>query len=219
MRPPRIQPDAGPFVVALGGTLRANSNTERALKIALMGAADAGARTLLIGGPELELPMYGADRGERAEAVKHLVESLRAADGVIIGSPGYHGGVSGLVKNALDYIEDLREDKNPYLHARPVGSVTTGAGWQGAVATLASLRTIVHALRGWNTPLGVAVNTMEVAFSEEGECANARVNEMLLALGREVAEVARARANYTPDASGVMITPWGISGHAPDDWF
>jgi FMN reductase len=124
-----------------------------------------------------------------------------------------------LVKNALDYIEELREDENPYLHARPVGSVATGAGWQGAVTTLASLRTIVHALRGWNTPLGVAVNTMEVTFSEQGECANVRTSDMLLALGREVAEVARARAKFLPGEGGAIVTPWGIAGHAPDDWF
>src|SRR5204863_6434613 len=35
-------------------------------------------------------------------------------------------------------------------HGRPVGSVATGAGWQGAVNTLTALRNIVHALRGWN---------------------------------------------------------------------
>ena len=34
----------------------------------------------------------------------------RGAHALIIGSPGYHGGISGLVKNALDYLEELRED-------------------------------------------------------------------------------------------------------------
>ena len=35
------------------------------------------------------------------------------------------------------------------------------AGWQAAVATLGTLRTVAHALRGWPTPIGVAINTVE----------------------------------------------------------
>ena len=62
------------------------------------------------------------------------------ADGILLGSPGYHGGVSGLVKNALDYTEDMRGDERPYFDGRPVGAVATGAGWQGAVTTLTAMR-------------------------------------------------------------------------------
>lgn len=38
--------------------------------------------------------------------------------------------------------------------------MVTAAGWQGAVSTLTALRSIVHALRGWPTPLGIALNTV-----------------------------------------------------------
>ena len=36
----------------------------------------------------------------------------------------------------------------------PVGSIACGAGWQAAGQTLSALRAIVHALRGWPTPIG-----------------------------------------------------------------
>ena len=45
-----------PFIVGLGGTVRANSSTERALRIALEAAEEAGARTLLFSGAEIDLP-------------------------------------------------------------------------------------------------------------------------------------------------------------------
>ena len=48
------------------------------------------------------------------------MRAVSAADGLIIASPGYHGGISGLVKNALDYVEDLRGDARPYLDGRAV---------------------------------------------------------------------------------------------------
>ena len=183
-----------PLVVALGGTTNPNSSTEKALRVALEGAEAGGAETLLIAGPELELPIYAWERKERGEAARHLIASLRRADGIVIGSPGYHGSISGLIKNALDYVEDMAGDEWPYFHGRPVGAVATGAGWQGAVMTLTALRSIVHALRGWNTPLGVAISTAQPVFDETGACLDERIDGMLRAMGQEVAEAAQMRA-------------------------
>jgi len=100
--------------------------------------------------------------------------------------------VSGLVKNALDYIEDLRDDSRPYLDGRAVGCVATASGWQSAVTTLTALRSIVHALRGWPTPLGVAVNSADVSFGDAG-CSSEQVALNLRTVGRQVAEFALAR--------------------------
>jgi FMN reductase len=183
-----------PFVVALGGTTSPNSSTEKALNIALEGAKAGGAEVLLISGPELELPIYAWERKERSDAANHLITSLRRADGIILGSPGYHGSISGLVKNALDYVEDMSKDEWPYFHGRPVGAVATGAGWQGAVMTLTALRSIVHALRGWNTPLGVAISTAQPMFDADGQCLDPKIDGMLRAMGQEVAEAAATRA-------------------------
>jgi len=183
-----------PLIVAIGGTLTPNSSTEKALRLALAGAAAAGADTRIVAGPELEMPLYAFERKERCDASRNLVETLRLADGIILGSPGYHGSISGLVKNALDYTEDMARDEWPYFHGRPVGAVATGAGWQGAVATLTALRGIVHALRGWNTPLGVAINTAQPVFDAAGACLDPKIDGMLRDMGREVAQAARVRA-------------------------
>ncbi|MFE9328458.1 NADPH-dependent FMN reductase [Nocardia sp. NPDC052278] len=186
-----------PFIVGLGGTLRAESSTESALRIALDAAEANGARTQLFDGRMLAgLPMYDPDSPKVAEA-QRLIEALRVADGVIIASPGYHGSVSGLVKNALDYVEDLREDGNPYLSGRAVGCVTTAYGWQAAVTTLQTLRSIVHALRGWPTPLGAAINsaTTRIAYGQQPD---ERVDFQLRTVGREVCAlsgVARTTSN------------------------
>ncbi|MCP2164580.1 NADPH-dependent FMN reductase [Goodfellowiella coeruleoviolacea] len=180
-------------VVGVGGSIRANSQSELALRAALAGAAAAGASTQIISGADLMLPFYDPAVPERPEAARRLVEALRQADGVVLVSPGYHGTVSGLVKNALDYVEDLRDESRPYLDGRAVGCVATAQGWQASVTTLTALRSIVHALRGWPTPLGVSVNSRTVTFDDLGGCSDQRVADQLRLVGQQVVEFASAR--------------------------
>jgi len=175
-----------PYIVAVGGTLRPGSSTEKAMLHVLRAAERAGARTRLISGPALQLPMYQPENAERSEEARDLVAQLALADGIVLGSPGYHGSISGLVKNALDYAEDLRSDARPYLSGRAVGCIATAGGWLGAVNTLGALRDIVHALRGWPTPLGAAINSSERVFGEAGECLVPRVGQMLDLIAGEV---------------------------------
>jgi FMN reductase len=186
--------DKLPFIVAVGGTLRPGSSTEKAMRVVLEAAERAGARTALISGAALELPMYQPENPQRTPAARDLVSQLALADGIIIGSPGYHGSISGLVKNALDYAEDLREDVRPYFSGRPVGCIATGGGWPGAINTLSALRDIAHALRGWPTPLGAAINTSDRVFDEQGVCVVPRVAQMLELIAGEVMNFVRLRA-------------------------
>jgi len=186
------QADAVGFtVVGIGGSTRTGSQSERALQMALAAARAAGAETVAVSGADLVLPFYDPAITERTEAARRLVDAVRHADGVILSSPGYHGTVSGLVKNALDYIEDLRAAERPYLDGRAVGCIATAYGWQASVTTLTALRSIVHALRGWPTPLGVAVNSAVAHFDDSGAVSEETVVTNLNILGRQVVEFAR----------------------------
>ena len=167
-----------PRIVGLGGTTRPGSSTERALRYALRLLEERGARTSLLAGDELALPMYAPHEPARSAQATRLVAELRRADAVLIASPGYHGSMSGLVKNALDYTEDMRGDAQPYLAGRAVGCIVTAAGWQAAVTTLGALRDTIHALRGWPTPFGVCLGG-DPAFDAQGECIDPRVEAQM----------------------------------------
>ena len=172
------------LIVGLGGTTRPGSSSERALAVALDAARELGARTELIGAVDLQLPLYAPEHDERTPAAVRLVDALAAADGVIIASPGYHGGPSGLIKNALDYTEDLRNGTRTYLDGVPVGCIVCAHGWQATATTLLALRSVVHALRGWPTPFGAAINSAAGAVADDDVLAQLRL------VGRQVVEFA-----------------------------
>ena len=180
-------------VVGVGGSVRPDSQSERAMHAVLAGAREAGAKVRAIPAGGLQLPFYDPDAPARGEAAAELVDALREADGVVLASPGYHGTISGLMKNTLDYVEDLREEEPPYLDGRAVGCVGVARGWQATVTTLQALRSVVHALRGWPTPLGGAVNSIETQLGPDGECEDPKVAATLRTIGGQVADFAQRR--------------------------
>jgi len=184
-------PSSSPLVVGIGGTIGSVSSTERALRIAMTAAADEGFRTHVFGGEDLaRLPLYNPRAAERTEAEQVFVETVRQASAIIIASPGYHGSISGLVKNALDLLEETAKDDRPYLADLPVGLIATAYGWQATGSTIAALRSIVHALRGWPTPFAAAVNSQQTRFDEDGRINDASVEGQLRLVGQQVARFA-----------------------------
>lgn len=189
-----------PLIVGIGGTTRAGSTSERVLALALKAAEARGATTELFGGEHLaRMPIFNPQEDAASPERDALVEAVRRADGLIIASPGYHGSVSGLVKNALDSLEALRDDVRPYFDGRAVGVVVTVDGWQAAGATLGAIRAIVHALRGWNTPMGVALNAAAARdtgglFDGQGRLADRRDAWQVQTMAEQVVEFARFRS-------------------------
>ena len=182
-------------IVAIGGSTRPGSSSEMAVRLAGRSAEKAGARVIYITGRDLILPIYDTETTERTDQASTLVEAIRGANGLLVASPGYHGGISGMIKNALDYIEDLREDERPYLHNRAVGCISVAYGWQATVSTLQQIRQVTHALRGWPTPLGAAVNSQTTKFAADGSTEDEAAASQLASIGEQVVEFARMRAS------------------------
>jgi FMN reductase len=158
-----------PLIVGLGGTVRPDSTSETALVRALSAVEALGANTELFGGAFMAgLPIYNPHEPGRHGERDRFLDAVSAADGVIIATPGYHGSISGLVKNALDSLEGLRDASRPYFDGRAVGCIVAATGAQACGSTLAALRSIVHALRGWPTPFGATLNTAPGLFDTDG---------------------------------------------------
>ncbi|WP_210483693.1 NADPH-dependent FMN reductase [Microvirga antarctica] len=175
-----------PMIVGIGGTTKPDSTSEKALRACMAMVAKSGAETRIFGATDLDLPMYRYEAGERSGAVAHLVESLRQCTGVIISAPAYHGSIPGLIKNALDYVEDLSGDARPYLDGRPVACIVSAAGVQAMGTTLVSLRMIIHSLRGWPTPFGAVINAQTAPFDAGGECTDEDVRKQLKIVAKQV---------------------------------
>ena len=184
-----------PRIIGIGGTARPNSTSERAVACALRCAENLGATTCLFDGQFISgLPLYVPDRPTRNADELEFVKSVRECHGIIVGTPGYHGCLSGPIKNALDLLEDTARDHKPYLDGRAFGCVVTAYGWQACGTTLVTLRVVAHALRAWPTPFGAALNSSESLFEPDGGCVDEKTEAQLSCVASQVVEFARFRA-------------------------
>ena len=103
------------------------------------------------------------------------------APGLILGTPEYHGGVSGVLKNALDLM-GFEE-----LEGKMIGLIGVSGGALGAVHALGHLRTVGRALHAWVIPEQVAIAEAWNVFDEKGNLKNSELEKRLLQLGSQVA--------------------------------
>jgi NAD(P)H-dependent FMN reductase len=169
-------------IVGICGSLREGSYTRRALAVALRGAAEAGAETRLIDLREYKLVFCdGGDTHRVPKDVVRLREEVKRAQGVILATPEYHGGYSGVLKNALDL---MGFDE---FEGKMIGLVGVSGGAMGASGALAALRSVGRALHAWVVPEQAAVANVDEVIDEQGNCKDEAIEKRLKAVGRQVA--------------------------------
>jgi FMN reductase len=172
------------------------SRSRTALRLALEGAASAGAETELLDLRELDLPPYNPDHDQPTAAASRLIESCYGADGMLWSSPMYQGTISGTFKNALDWLHLLGTRDPPFLHDTVVGLISVAGGTQGLQA-VNTMEFSTRALRAWAVPYVVPVGPAARVF-DDGRVRDETVAAQLKVLGSEVVRVAQ---RFAVDAS------------------
>lgn len=173
-------------VVGLVGSLRTVSYTRMAVKLALAGAAKLGAETQLIDLRDYDLIFCDGetDDADLPSDVRRLQAEVQAADGIILGTPDYHGSYSGVLKNALDLMGFTE------FGGKVIGLVAVAGGALGGTNALACLRTVCRALHGWVVPEQVAVPQASRQFDAAGNPLDDALARRLEKVGGEVARFA-----------------------------
>ena len=170
-------------VVGINGSLRVKSYTRMALRLGLRGAEIHGAQTHLIDLRDYDLPFCDGDDSHYPPDVFRLRREVGSAHGIILGTPIYHGGYSGVLKNALDL---MGSDE---FRGKVVGVVATAGGGSGDIA-LNGLQTIGRSLHSWVVPNQAVIQKARHLFDDNGTLADRKLEERLLSVGQQVARFA-----------------------------
>lgn len=193
------------LVLGLGGSLRPGSVTSIALRIALAGAEEVGASTELLDLATLSLPMFDGTYSldgyspEGRRAIEILLNATRRAQGLLFASPTYHNTISGSFKNALDFMELLKDEQPPRLERKVVGLLSVQFGVSGTGNhTITTMLLAARAMRAWVAPTMVAVPDSRAMFTEERQAKDPTLIPRLRALGAEVGKASEMFAKCWP---------------------
>ena len=141
------------LIVGISGSNRPGSTTLTLVNEMLKACEKKGAKIELLDISQIKLPMFdnreGWDYGEEHKRIEALLEK---ADGFVIGSPEYHGSMSGALKNLLDLLDYTR-----VVAGKPAAFCAVGGGSK-AKSVLDHFLVVARALQIWAVPRVVGAN-------------------------------------------------------------
>jgi azobenzene reductase len=129
-----------PKIVIVSGSFRRESLTHRILKFVEALAKKRGLETEFICARELALPLYDPPAVDDLPSARRWRVVVTTCDGLIVGSPEYHGTMSGVLKNMIDYLDFS------HIEGKPIGLVTAAGGAKSGISALNALRLMFRAL-------------------------------------------------------------------------
>ena len=168
-------------VMGICGTYDLQSANGRILEIILDQCRELGAEVPSWDHGANPLPLVGAQGSWEDENVRQFQSMATDSDAYVLSSPEYHGTMSGVMKNSLDWLY------SKHTSGKVFGLVST-LGGQSSNNTLNHMRIAARWIHGWVIPEQVAVANIKKAFNENGEINDEAVRNRISALSRSIVE-------------------------------
>lgn len=191
-------------LLAFSGSTRAGSLNQTLIDLAVAEARARGAEVTEIRLKDFNLPLYDGDLEASAfpQGARDLKALFRSHHGFLIASPEYNGGVSGVLKNAIDWVSRPTDGENLVALSGFRGKV---AGLMAAsISPFGGLRGISHLRQILSTiQVTVATEQVLVPFAQSAFDEDRRLKEPLPAqlLGGLAARVIDLAERLEPPTS------------------
>jgi NAD(P)H-dependent FMN reductase len=181
-----------PKILAFAGSTRTDSFNKKLVKIAAVGAKGAGAQVTFVDLRDIPMPLYDGDlevhQGlpDNAKAFKDL---LRTHDGFLISAPEYNSGISGVLKNAIDWASRPVPGEAPLVcfTGKVVALMSASPGQLGGLRGLVQVRTILSNLQVLVLPEQMAISNAHEAFQVDGRLKDSKKQVAIEVLGSSLA--------------------------------
>ena len=170
-------------ILGLSGSYGLTSKNGLLLSAALDECKKQGAEIHIWDLVEKPLPLVGAEGSWQDANVKEFQALATECDGYILTSPEYHGTMSGVMKNTLDWVY------KDHVGGKAFGLMSTLGGISNS-NTLNHMRIAVRWIHGWCVPEQVAVGKVKEAFDEDNNLTDTDVAERVVGLAQSVVNAA-----------------------------
>jgi NAD(P)H-dependent FMN reductase len=191
---------AKPKILAFAGSTRTGSFNKKLVKIAVAGARAAGAEVTHIDLRDLPMPLYDGDleakEGIPPNAVK-FKELMLSHRGLLISAPEYNSGISGVLKNAIDWASRELPGEAPLacFDNKVAALMSASPGALGGLRGLVIVRSILGNIRVLVLPQQVAVPRAHEAFNADGSLKDPKQQSAIEKLGADLTAILKKLEN------------------------
>ncbi|NIK93306.1 NAD(P)H-dependent oxidoreductase [Mangrovimonas sp. CR14] len=169
-------------VLIFNGALerRENATSERLTRYLYEQLQKQGVEVTVFKIADSGIPLFDVSLQNTPKSVELMNHIFRDADVHIWITPLYHGSMTGVMKNCLDWLQYSANMPKPYLTGKLVGLMCWADGVQ-AMQGINAMDSVAKALRAWTAPLSIPIQRNEL-FNEEGEISDKygkRVNMLI----------------------------------------
>jgi NAD(P)H-dependent FMN reductase len=187
-----------PRILAFAGSTRTGSLNKRLIRVAAEAARAAGAEVTLIDLRDYPLPPYDGDveaQGLPAAAVA-LKDLFKAHDGFLISAPEYNGGMSGMLKNTIDWVSRRGDDDSRLaaFSGKFAGLMAAAPGRLGAIRGLGQLRHVLTTVGVLVVPRQHGIHAADTAFDEDGRLKDPAQQAAIEAIAGRLVDLVRRHA-------------------------
>lgn len=181
-------------ILAFSGSLRAGSYNQKLVKIAAEGAREAGAEVTVISLSDYPMPLFDEDleaASGKSDGARELKDLFTRHDALLIASPEYNSMITGVLKNAIDWVSRVDSEGEPMLSAiagKKAAIISASPGGYGGARSLGFLRPFLTNVKVEVLSDEFSLPKAHEAFDEDGKLIDAEAAAKVKAIGRALAE-------------------------------
>ncbi len=186
-------------LLGISGSMTTSSYSLKALEFVLNDAKNThGSEIEIFDLKKNKLPFYDPKpdidpqiTGIEKENIKKAKLMVQWADAIVLTTPDYHGSMSGVLKNFLDYF--WKE-----FTGKTFGYICTS--YEKGLTVMEQMRTVVRQCYGWSMPYGISTSSND--FDKEGNIINPKLIPRLQMLSRDITHYGKIiRDQFLSDVS------------------
>ncbi len=182
-----------PKILAFAGSTRADSFNKKLVKIAAVGAKEAGVEVTIIDIRDFPMPLYDEDLEKKdglPSSTRKLKDLMLAHQGFLISSPEYNSSISGVLKNIIDWTS-RQDDEYPIscFKDKVAGLMSASPGRLGGLRGLVHVRAILENMGVIAIPTQVAVSNAHETFNSDGTMKDQKQEQQVKKIGTSLAQI------------------------------
>ena len=181
-------------ILVFAGSTRKDSVNKKVARTCTKILEGLGTKATFIDLKDYDMPLYDGDIEEEKglpKNTKKLKEVIKEHEGLVIVSPEYNAGMSGVLKNVIDWVTRKEQGEEALLAGKTAAILAATPGSMGGIRGLYHLRHVLTGIRMQVLPTQLGIPNAYGLFDEQGKINDEETKEKITNYMKELIKLSK----------------------------